>query len=185
MKKVLFLIVVLISFSFIASAQKFVYGTLHVSGNCVVKGSISAPSILNDSIGVGSQYIKYASGDSLADFSWVRTYADAHINGKVTTGLDTLNSDAGPGAAQDGYMLGWDNSNDQYLLINPLTIGYYTGSLTDGTPTEAEIVAIIGTAASNGAGFKAVIKDSDGTGLIYTVYTDGTSYYWVAGTLAL
>jgi len=55
---------------------------------------------------------------------------------------------------------------------------YFTGALTDGTPTNAEIIAILGTAASRGAGYKAVIKDSDGTGLTYHITCDGTNYYY-------
>lgn len=59
---------------------------------------------------------------------------------------------------------------------------YYTGSLTDGAPTDAEIDAIIGdTPANKGAGFKANIKDTDGTGLIYTVVSDGINWYYSAG----
>lgn len=53
----------------------------------------------------------------------------------------------------------------------------YSGSLTDNTPTAAEINAIIGTAASKGVGFQATIKDTDGTGLLYKVESDGTSWY--------
>jgi hypothetical protein len=62
---------------------------------------------------------------------------------------------------------------------------YFTGSLTDGIPTDAEIDAILGTPATVGSGYKAVIKDSDGTGLIYAVFSDGSGWYWNITTLAL
>jgi len=61
----------------------------------------------------------------------------------------------------------------------------FTGALTDGAPTAAEIVGIAGTAASSGAGSKAVIKDNDGTALYYLVISDGTGWYYFTGTLAL
>jgi hypothetical protein len=62
---------------------------------------------------------------------------------------------------------------------------YFTGSLTDGAPTNAEIVAILGTAASRGAGYTATIKDSDGTGLVYHIMCDGANYYYITGTQAV
>jgi hypothetical protein len=61
---------------------------------------------------------------------------------------------------------------------------YYSGSLTDGAPTDAELDAILGTPVSRGAGFKASVKDTNGTGLIYLVVTDGTGWYYTATTLA-
>lgn len=59
-----------------------------------------------------------------------------------------------------------------------------TGSLTDGTPTDAEIDAIIGTTpAVVGIGYRRTIKDSDGTGLLYRIESDGTNwFYWVSVT---
>lgn len=61
-----------------------------------------------------------------------------------------------------------------------------SGSLTDGTPTAAEITAIVGVSASvAGAGFQVTIKDSDGTGLLYKVESDGTDWYYQVLTKAL
>jgi hypothetical protein len=52
-----------------------------------------------------------------------------------------------------------------------------TGSLTDSAPTDAEIDAITGTTpAVVGAGWTVTILDSDGTGLLYRIESDGT--YW-------
>jgi hypothetical protein len=54
---------------------------------------------------------------------------------------------------------------------------YFSGSLTDGAPTNTEVNAIVGTSAANmGNGFKAVIKDTTGTALTYTFISDGTSW---------
>lgn len=60
-----------------------------------------------------------------------------------------------------------------------------SGSLTDGTPTAAEITSIVGvSAATAGAGFQVTIKDSDGTGLLYKVESDGTNWFYVVMTQA-
>ena len=61
-----------------------------------------------------------------------------------------------------------------------------TGSLTDGAPTDAEIDAIVGdTPANMGAGWTVTILDSNGTGLLYRVESDGTNWIYWAGTQAL
>ena len=61
-----------------------------------------------------------------------------------------------------------------------------TGSLTDGTPTDAEIDAIVGdTPANMGAGWTVTIKDNDGSGLMYRVESDGTNWGYQALTVAL
>ena len=65
-------------------------------------------------------------------------------------------------------------------LINKPT--QLSGSLTDGMPTAAETTAIIGaSAATKGAGYKVTIKDSDGTGLLYRVESDGSDWYCWGG----
>lgn len=140
MKKLLFLLA-FVALMFSVSAQKFVYGDLHVSKNAIIKGNISAAYISNDSLSVDGQFITYSAGDSIPDLTWVRTYS---------------------------------NTNN-----------YYTGALTDDVPTSAEIIAIVGAAATNGAGFKATIKDSDGTLLIYDIFGDGTDYYYIVSTKSL
>lgn len=58
-----------------------------------------------------------------------------------------------------------------------------TGSLTDGAPTTAEINAITGlTPSISTAGFTIHILDSDGTGLIYDIISDGTSWQYIVRT---
>lgn len=61
-----------------------------------------------------------------------------------------------------------------------------TGSLTDGTPTAAQINTITGlTPATATAGYKRQILDSDGTGLIYDITSDGTNWQYLVRTKAL
>lgn len=62
----------------------------------------------------------------------------------------------------------------------------YSGSLTDGAPTSAEITAIIGVSPSTaGSGARYLIADSDGTSLVYVIWSDGTYWHYIALTKAL
>jgi hypothetical protein len=61
-----------------------------------------------------------------------------------------------------------------------------SGSLTDGTPTAAQLNAVIGlTAIQAGKGYQVTVKDSDGTGLLYKVESDGTDWHYIVMTKAL
>lgn len=54
-----------------------------------------------------------------------------------------------------------------------------SGSLTDNVPTTAEINAITFDSPVNaGAGYQVTIKDTDGSGLLYRVESDGTNWYY-------
>ena len=67
-----------------------------------------------------------------------------------------------------------------------LDVAQISASLTDGTPTDAEIDAATGTTpAAATAGWKVTIKDSDGTGLLYLVESDGSNWFYVVMTKAL
>jgi hypothetical protein len=62
----------------------------------------------------------------------------------------------------------------------------FVGALTDNTPTSAEISSVIGLTASDaGRGFKASIKDSSGSSLIYQIESDGTDWFYSVMTKAL
>jgi hypothetical protein len=93
---------------------------------------------------------------------------DSVATAKIKIGLQRITYATGDSIIDNSYV----NTN-------------YTGALTDGAPTSAEIVAVAGTAASKGAGFKAVIKDSNGTALYYLVISTGAAWYYYVGTLAL
>jgi len=56
---------------------------------------------------------------------------------------------------------------------------YRSGSITDGTPTATELNNIIGlTAVLAKNGYRVRIVDSDGSGLIYEVWSDGTNWWY-------
>jgi hypothetical protein len=55
---------------------------------------------------------------------------------------------------------------------------YFSGSLTDGSPLLSEIAAILGFDANSvSAGYKAYVKDTDGTAVMYSIVSDGTDWY--------
>ena len=67
-----------------------------------------------------------------------------------------------------------------------LVMAQITAALTDGAPTDAEIDAATGLVpATAGAGWQCTIKDSDGTGLLYKIESDGTDWFYTAMTKAL
>jgi hypothetical protein len=71
-------------------------------------------------------------------------------------------------------------------LTGDLTPYQYTGALTDNTPTAAEINSVTGlTPATAGAGFQCTIKDSNGSGLLYKIESDGTSWGYTKLTAAV
>jgi len=60
-----------------------------------------------------------------------------------------------------------------------------TGSLTDGAPTDAQIDGITSTTpAAVGAGWAVTILDSDGSGLLYRIESDGTNWQYQVLTIA-
>lgn len=106
--------------------------------------------------------------------------------------LDTVNNGSGPGVG-DGEILysAFEKVNRAIVQLNDtidadsVIFNYKSGSLTDGTPTEAEINVVLGSPGSKSPGWTARIKDTDGTGLVYYLVTDGTNWYWIASTTAL
>jgi photosystem II stability/assembly factor-like uncharacterized protein len=71
-------------------------------------------------------------------------------------------------------------------VIDKAGINQLSGSLTDGAPTASEIVAITGISAiTAGSGYRRYIKDTDGTGLVYLIYSDGNNYFYYVLTQAL
>lgn len=54
---------------------------------------------------------------------------------------------------------------------------------TANPPTQAELVTAFGVCATNGAGFIGVLNDAAGGTNVYFVYSDGTNYFYVLGTV--
>lgn len=85
--------------------------------------------------------------------------------------------------------LGLENlvmTNHTFEIAKKMVIKQISGSLTDNTPTDAEIDTAIGlTAVAAGAGYQVIIKDTTGTGLLYKVESDGTNWFYSVMTKAI
>jgi len=80
----------------------------------------------------------------------------------------------------------WDESNTLLNVSGEIKQTQISASLTDGTPTDAEIDSATGTdPGTAGAGYRVVIKDSDGSGLLYIIESDGTDWFYTVMTKAL
>lgn len=74
------------------------------------------------------------------------------------------------------------NSTARWCTDRAYVDSYYSGSLTDGAPTDAELDAAIGSTPSGvGANRKFLVKDTDGTGLYYDVISDGSNWIYFPG----
>lgn len=66
------------------------------------------------------------------------------------------------------------------------TAGIKTKVATTNTanpPTQAELVTAFGAAATTGGGFVGVLNDNGGGTATYLIYSDGTNYFYVLGTV--
>jgi len=88
-----------------------------------------------------------------------------------------------------GYVTLGDTASDTYGFRGKVAAdsGIKTKESTDNvtTPTEAELITAFGTAATNGAGFIAIVDDNGAGTASQLVWTTGSGkYFFVAGTLA-
>jgi hypothetical protein len=119
----------------------------------------------------------------------LRVTGNAYVTGSVysstAVGVPYLSVDS---IATSKLKIGSQNvtyATGDSLVNNSYVNTHYTAALTDSLPTAAEIISVVGTASSKGAGFKAVIKDSNGTSLYYLVISTGSAWYYIRGILAL
>jgi hypothetical protein len=97
---------------------------------------------------------------------------------RIVTNSDTLNFSWWSGSA---WVAKFKITPTGQLIQSMLT-----GSLTDGTPTAAEINSITSlTPATAGRGYRLYILDSDGTGLVYEIVSDGSNWQYSVKTKAI
>lgn len=106
--------------------------------------------------------------------------------------LDTVNNGTAPGSGNGEILYtAFQKVNRAIVQLNDtidadsVIFNYKLGVLTDGIPTEAEINSVLGSPGSKSPGWTARIKDTDGTGLVYYLVTDGVNWYWTSSTTAL
>lgn len=77
-------------------------------------------------------------------------------------------------------------SNGDMEITGAITQGQLSAALTDGAPTAVELNTATGTTPSTaGAGYAVTIADSDGSGLLYRIESDGTSWQYQVMAKAL
>ena len=134
--------------------------------------------------GVGNKYIGILgySGNNDGRSPYLQIEATGYANSnKVIVDFDST------GFHYDSdYSAIWTDRN---IPDKAYVDSYFTGSLTDGTPTATEINTVTSlTPATAGANRKFLILDSDGTGLWYWVISTGSNWIYfpgVSGTTAL
>jgi hypothetical protein len=184
MKTIIILISILISLS----------GFSQINSNNVLKykGDLSAQ--YDDSTLIPKNYVDALLGNPSFTDTNVELYIDPtsfYYDGYVDGMLGEIFLQNGGSTTQNSEFS--VALSDEILFkikydVGGVTLKQLTGSLTDGSPTASEITSIVGYAANSiftGVGFQVTIKDSDGTGLLYKVESDGTDWYYVATTKAL
>lgn len=85
-----------------------------------------------------------------------------------------------------------DSSDEKPYFANSTTTydltstQQFTGALTDGIPTDAQIDSATGTTpAAVGAGWRTSVLDTDGSALVYLIVSDGSNWQYTALTIAL
>ena len=140
--------------------------------------------------GDGEAYIRYDK--STGEFSKLYLYGnsielsltDASYDSKsliITESIMVISDDI----ELEGIAYGGDYSADadeRWITDRAYVDSYYSGSLTDGAPTDAELDAAIGSTPSGvGANRKFLVLDTDGTGLYYVVISNGSNWIYFPG----
>lgn len=132
-------------------------------------------------------YILVSDYDNTFTAKWLETLPVA--NGGTGATSFTANQilfGNGTSALSSSSNFTWDESNTLLNVGGEIKQSQISASLTDGAPTNAEIDSATGTdPATAGAGYRVVIKDSDGTGLLYIIESDGTNWFFTQMTRAL
>ena len=151
-----------------------VAGNQFLAGNLTLNNGLTPTSITlysKDATGTNDRYTLngWGSGADSLKFSIAQTYNGGSAQGSFNaTGFSTYD---------------FDNNVKTTGGIFPR---YLSGALTDGAPTDAEIDGITSsTPAGLGAGYMFLIKDTDGSGLIYEIISDGTAWQYKVLTIAL
>lgn len=132
-------------------------------------GNLATKSSVNNSDWSGSALTVSNGGTGLT----------AVTSGRIPFGNTgaALNTDA---------RLAWTTGTATLTISGKIKQTQLTGSLTPGAPTTGEINTATGTTASvAGAGYKVVIKATNGTGLLYLVESDGTNWFYTVMQKAL
>lgn len=118
-------------------------------------------------------------------------YVHRYITGafNATGHLIDIYDQSNNSGARGGNAIQWRTSTIPRFFVNytgQVKTTQLTAALTDSAPTDAEIDTATGLTPSTAtSGYQVTIKDSDGTGLLYKIESDGTDWYYTAMTKAL
>jgi len=71
------------------------------------------------------------------------------------------------------------------ITSNPIKVSQLSCALTDDTPTASELTSCAGSAVTAGTGKKRTVKDSNGSGKLYIIESDGTDWLYTVMTKSL
>lgn len=102
------------------------------------------------------------------------------------TGID--NSDSDSFVISNSANLGTNNAmrvgTDRIVGFPAGVKNLVSTANTANPPTNAELISAFGAAATVGAGFTALLDDNNGHAAEYIIWSDGTKYWYAAGTAA-
>lgn len=112
-----------------------------------------------------------------------------YIKGNSATVINTNSFLKGSSYTHYGYGGITISDSGKYIYQNDwlgnTTVPLFSGNLTDDTPSDAEIDAVTGlTPVIAKAGYKCTILDTNGSGCLYFVQSDGTNWQYVKMTIA-
>jgi len=156
------------------NVQLFANGVSYIRGGNLGIGTVlpDKPLEINSATGLGIRITFNDADGSAANYTDITV--DATGDGTINSSGDTLN-------VTDVLI-----TDDNIVTSGNITQKVWSGSMTDTTPTDAEIDAITSsTPAGVGTGWTAIMIDSDGAGGVYRVISDGTNWYYIQLTQAL
>jgi len=131
---------------------------------------------------------------NILTYSGITGRGSADFSGKLTNSVDINNSIAignNVNASKANQVVIGSPSIVETLLFGNVQVGtlkseVISANLTDTTPTDAEIDTATGlTPSTAGAGWECWIKDTNGSGSMYRVVSDGTDWNYIMLTKAL
>ena len=153
------------------------YGTSGVTGYLQM---VHSQNTAGSGMGIYLSVAGTSAGDSFITFDNVGASVD------WTIGMDTSDARAlvfsKSGALGSSNVARVDPTTLQWNFLSGARTKYATTDVTAVAPTAAEMASACGTASS---GLLCVINDNNGGTAEFLVWSDGTNWFWVAGTKGL
>lgn len=153
-------------------------------------GGILINALARDSSTGSVAITNYGAINCLADSSAVtgrKAYVRLGALSGGTLGQASITDNNTFGGAGESYFIHSTGTNSSLFsgVVN-CSAGLRTKVALDNVsnpPTQAEMVTAFGAAATTGAGFIGIINDNNGGTAEYLCWSDGTNYFYAAGTV--